>query len=977
MCPVVNVSRVFLKYGLSHKCLGQVNAAFRGIPVCGTALVLASTGSPAGAQTGLNVEVTYSYKVERPAAGKNPRQIICCLELTGNAPTEAAEYQTAKLVCYQEYHNWREARLQNLVAWFAAQHPGKLDAALLGQMNKSINAAAQVNDQQYMHTNGAPAICFMGHAQLTVMARTLIPEQAEAILEEYADAFNWKEVRVSEVDLVAERTAAGKAGIEGKAQTGNKGGSGSGDGEGSETKDKKGPESEKQGISETEALKQSFTSKGMSLNKAQELQEEGRRKLLDLLIEWGMQRPAQLEQEAYVLQRTSQGLDARFKEPSTLPTGVKPLFKAAFGDDMSSEQHSKNKAHLEGVVELKQQQARFWAENFLRWSQLADQAGSASATFDLGSSMTSEGLLLETAAICTITGPMLPPLLVKMQKPECMDGFSLADPWPLSQINGQSELQPIAESNLLNKLSSLAKRHVKLDHLEEFHCIMPKDMTKPQGTPRISIDPSTAPAASLNIGAATSWPQAAAIQQVNTANQAKSTASQSKPAASHRQSMVDVPSSSRTSAPGQARAADAATASALQQPQQAAQGTHSTQQNNEEEGEAQALSGSVSKSGFEFCGSGDQFKEVVDALERYLCSGERRSMQWIPSHGPVRLQRLVMSARKDGQGAEDYHNLQVSDAFGVKPGDKATAQGPRSCYVPNERLTALTDCMDQYVQQQPAFMRLRPLEPVERPHQPSLVLSMAKVVGRVMAYAALGVVLVAPLVAAFSGVGVRRPGGQAATPKLPGVTQTAEGHVGPLQSAQMEAALIVGKPEAGVPEEPVDTLPKAMHASMSAADMQQLCKKLEAQLKPPPQVRLGLRSPDALLGKGAIYQLVVDSQGEVYGCWPTNRPAVNLWSNLPATAQLRSSSYQKRYQQWVTKVSEVVPGTNKVVDKAPPMPSTTVHKKLPENPVVLRMVIMVDKIGKGTGSETNLDQYTTLIDIMPWTDTDSEGVWNA
>lgn len=140
-------------------------------------------------------------------------------------------------------------------------------------MNKSINAAAQVNDQQYMHTNGAPAICFMGHAQLTVMARTLIPEQAEAILEEYADAFNWKEVRVSEVDLVAERTAAGKAGIEGKAQTGNKGGSGSGDGEGSETKDKKGPESEKQGISETEALKQSFTSKGMSLNKAQELQE--------------------------------------------------------------------------------------------------------------------------------------------------------------------------------------------------------------------------------------------------------------------------------------------------------------------------------------------------------------------------------------------------------------------------------------------------------------------------------------------------------------------------------------------------------------------------------------------------------------------------------------------------------------------------------------------------------------------------------
>ena len=28
--------------------------------------------------------------------------------------------------------------------------------------------------------------------------------------------------------------------------------------------------------------------------------------------------------------------------------------------------------------------------------------------------MTSEGLLLETAAICTISGPMLPPLLVKV-----------------------------------------------------------------------------------------------------------------------------------------------------------------------------------------------------------------------------------------------------------------------------------------------------------------------------------------------------------------------------------------------------------------------------------------------------------------------------------------------------------------------------------------------------------------------------------
>jgi len=44
-------------------------------------------GFSAKVPTGLNVEVTYSYKVERPAAGKNPRQIICCLELTGNVPT--------------------------------------------------------------------------------------------------------------------------------------------------------------------------------------------------------------------------------------------------------------------------------------------------------------------------------------------------------------------------------------------------------------------------------------------------------------------------------------------------------------------------------------------------------------------------------------------------------------------------------------------------------------------------------------------------------------------------------------------------------------------------------------------------------------------------------------------------------------------------------------------------------------------------
>ncbi len=259
------------------------------------------------------------------------------------------------------------------------------------------------------------------------------------------------------------------------------------------------------------------------------------------------------------------------------------------------------------------------------------------------------------------------------------------------------------------QLSSTARQHIKLDRLEEFHCIMPKDMTKPQGAPKTPFDPSTAPAASLNTGAATSRPQAAASQQVDTASQAtqfasqaKGAASQSEAAASQQQSMVSVPSSSITSAPGQARLgsadspgndavskrwdstittsssgrsssssnasdngprrsnlqdtnnsnistakagsvssvglgdtqvavgnngdatsnlskpddgavsntgeADAVAASAPQQAQQAAQGTRRTEQNTEEQEEEQALSGSVSKSGFEFCGSGHQFK---------------------------------------------------------------------------------------------------------------------------------------------------------------------------------------------------------------------------------------------------------------------------------------------------------------------------------------------------------------------------------
>ena len=40
---------------------------------------------------------------------------------------DAVVRQAAKLVCRQRYHRWREARLQHLATWFAAEHPGQLD----------------------------------------------------------------------------------------------------------------------------------------------------------------------------------------------------------------------------------------------------------------------------------------------------------------------------------------------------------------------------------------------------------------------------------------------------------------------------------------------------------------------------------------------------------------------------------------------------------------------------------------------------------------------------------------------------------------------------------------------------------------------------------------------------------------------------------------------------------------------------------
>lgn len=53
---------------------------------------------------------------------------------------EAVVYQAAKLVCYQQYHKWRESRLQNLVTWFAQVHPGKLDDVLLKLVSQHIPA---------------------------------------------------------------------------------------------------------------------------------------------------------------------------------------------------------------------------------------------------------------------------------------------------------------------------------------------------------------------------------------------------------------------------------------------------------------------------------------------------------------------------------------------------------------------------------------------------------------------------------------------------------------------------------------------------------------------------------------------------------------------------------------------------------------------------------------------------------------------
>ena len=60
-----------------------------------------------------------------------------------------------------------------------------------------------------------------------------------------------------------------------------------------------------------------------------------------------------------------------------------------------------------------------------------------------------------------------------------------------------------------------------------------------------------------------------------------------------------------------------------------------------------------------------------------------------------------------------------------------------------------------------------------------------QVVGRLTAYAALGVILVAPLVAAFRGTRGRQTGAQAITPGPPGVVHMAHEYDGQLDMTRV------------------------------------------------------------------------------------------------------------------------------------------------------------------------------------------------
>lgn len=71
---------------------------------------------------------------------------------------------------------------------------------------------------------------------------------------------------------------------------------------------------------------------------------------------------------------------------------------------------------------------------------------------------------------------------------------------------------------------------------------------------------------------------------------------------------------------------------------------------------------------------------------------------------------------------------------------------------------------------------------------------------------------------------------------------------------QVEPSQATSIAQAGLPDQLTEAVPKAISAHLSDADLQQLCQKLEEQLRPPPQVRLGL-GPADVLGKEATYQV--------------------------------------------------------------------------------------------------------------------------
>ena len=78
------------------------------------------------------------------------------------------------------------------------------------QMDTRIKGSKETGSKKYITANVSAAVGALDHTQLAIMAKVLIPERANTIFEEYQEVFKSK--GISEVDLVAGRTAAGKAG---------------------------------------------------------------------------------------------------------------------------------------------------------------------------------------------------------------------------------------------------------------------------------------------------------------------------------------------------------------------------------------------------------------------------------------------------------------------------------------------------------------------------------------------------------------------------------------------------------------------------------------------------------------------------------------------------------------------------------------------------------------------------------------------